>query len=136
MVKTVVKKEGATQTCGKCQTELICRMKDYGGNFASTLQWQNYDGEPHFKTNDGIKYSCNVPEEDETAQTRIPSQVTPPATTTTPGLSPQPVGPEIPPPVNLSIINTLDEIKIILQRMDEMVQAIFRYTVDEQLKKK
>lgn len=142
MVKTVIKKEGATQTCGKCQTELICRLKDYGGNFASTLQWQNYDGEPHFKTNDGVKYSCNVPEdhipeEEEQVQTRIPSQVVaPPATT--PGLSPPPVwGPEIPPPsVNLSVINTLDEIKLILQRMDEMIQAIFRYTVDEQLKKK
>ena len=137
MVKIVVKKEGATQTCGRCGTELICRLKDYGGNFAPTLQWQNYGGEPHFKTSDGVKYSCNVPEEDEIAQTRIPSQVAPPPATT-PGLSPQPVwGSEIPPPsVNLSIINTLDEIKILLVRMDEMIQAIFRYTVDEQLKKK
>jgi len=134
VVKTVVKKEGATQTCGRCQTELICKLKDYGGNFPPTLQWQNYDGEPHFKTTDGVKYSCNVPDEDEVAQTRISSQVTSPATA--PGLS-QPVwGSEIPPPVNLSIINSLDEIKIVLQRMDEMVQAIFRYTIDEQLKKK
>ena len=127
MVKIVVKKEGATQTCGRCQTELICRLKDYGGNFAPTLQWQNYSGEPHFKTSDGIKYSCNVPEEDETAQTRIPSETPPPVTTTPSDVSQS---------VNLSIINTLDEIKIILQRMDEMVQAIFRYTIDEQLKKK
>jgi len=134
VVKTVVKKEGATQTCGRCQTELICRLKDYGGNFAPTLQWQNFGGEPHFKTTDGKTYSCNVPDEEETAQTRIPSQVAPPATT--PGLS-QPVwGGEIPPSVNLSIINALDEIKLVLQRMDEMIQAIFRYTIDEQLKKK
>jgi hypothetical protein len=136
VVKTVIKKEGATQTCGKCGTDIICRLKEYGGNFAPTLQWQNYDGTAHFKTTDGKTYVCNVPNDDETAQARIPSQVTPPATT--PGLSPQPVwGPEIPPPsVNLSVINTLDEIKLILQRMDEMIQAIFRYTVDEQLKKK
>ena len=126
MVKTVVKKEGATQTCGRCQTELICRLKDYGGNFAPTLQWQNYSGEPHFKTNDGIKYSCNVPDDDETAQSRIPAEAPPPATT--PG--------DVSQSVNLSIINTLDEIKIILQRMDEMIQAIFRHTIDEQLKKK
>ena len=121
----VVKKEGATQTCGRCQTELICRLKDYGGNFAPTLQWQNYSGEPHFKTTDGIKYACNVPNEDETAQSRIPAEA-PPATT--PG--------DVSQSVNLSIINTLDEIKIILQRQDEMIQAIFRHTIDEQLKKK
>lgn len=134
MVKTVVKKEGATQTCGRCQTELICRLKDYGGNFAPTLQWQNYSGEPHFKTSDGIKYSCNVPDEEETAQSRIPSEAPPAATT--PGLS-QPVwGGDTSQSVNLSIINSLDEIKLVLQRQDEMIQAIFRYTIDEQLKKK
>ena len=130
MVKIVIKKEGATQTCGKCGTDLICRLKDYGGNFAPTLQWQNYDGTPHFKTSDGKTYACNVPDEDETAQTRIPTEIptqtAPPATT--PGTPPS--------SINLSIINTLDEIKLTLQRMDEMVQAIFRYTVDEQLSKK
>ena len=72
MVKTVVKKEGATQTCGKCGTDLVCRMKEYGGNFAPTLQWQNYSGEAHFKTTDGKTYVCNVPDEEETTQTRIP----------------------------------------------------------------
>ncbi len=135
MVKTVVKKEGATQTCGKCQTELICRMKDYGGNFASTLQWQNYDGEPHFKTNDGIKYSCNVPEEEEVAQTRIPSQVTPPATTTTPGAPPPNNSVDLLPQL-IAIKNTVENTDLRLQRMDEMVQAIFRNSIDEQLKKK
>ena len=125
MVKIVLKKEGATQTCGKCGTDLICRLKDYGGNFAPTLQWQNFDGTPHFKTNDGKTYNCNVPDEEETAQTRIPTEA---PCATTPGDSP--------PSINLSIINTLEEIKLILQRVDEMVQAIFRYTVDEQLKKK
>ena len=130
MVKIVVKKEGATQTCGICATDLICRLKEYGGNFAPTLQWQNYDGTPHFKTSDGKTYACNVPDTEETEQTRIPSEIptqtAPPATT--PGTPP--------PSINLSIINTLDEIKLTLQRMDEMVQAIFRYTVDEQLSKK
>ncbi len=67
MVKIVVKKEGATQTCGKCGTDLICRLKEYGGNFAPSLQWQNYDGTPHFKTPDGKNYACNVPDDDETA---------------------------------------------------------------------
>ena len=134
MVKIVVKKEGATQTCGKCQTELICRMKDYGGNFASTLQWQNYCGEPHFKTSDGVKYSCNVPDEEETIQTRIPSQVSPPATTT-PGDTPPNNSVDLLPQL-IAIKNTVENIDLRLQRMDEMIQAIFRYTVDEQLSKK
>ncbi len=129
MVKIVVKKEGATQTCGKCGTDLICRMKEYGGNFAPTLQWQNYDGAAHFKTTDGKTYSCNVPDKEETEQTRISSPTESPRTAAPPGTPP-------PTPINLSIINTLDEIKLNLQRVDEMVQAIFRYTVDEQLKKK
>ncbi len=133
MVKTVVKKEGATQTCGRCQTELICRLKDYGGNFAPTLQWQNYDGEPHFKTSDGIKYSCNVPDDKETAQTRIPSQVTPPATT--PADAPPNNSVDLLPQL-IAIKNTVENVDLRLQRIDEMVQAIFRYTVDEQLEKK
>ena len=130
MVKIVVKKEGATQTCGKCETELICRLKDYGGNFAPTLQWQNFDGSPHFKTSDGKTYACNVPNPEDIVQTRISSE-TPPEIpfATTPGTPP-------PTSINLSIINTLDEIKLTLQRVDEMIQAIFRFTVDEQLSKK
>ncbi len=130
MVKIVVKKEGATQTCGKCETELICRLKDYGGNFAPTLQWQNFDGSPHFKTSDGKTYACNVPNPEDTVQTRISSE--------TPPEIPFATAPGTPPPtsINLSIINTLDEIKLTLQRVDEMIQAIFRFTVDEQLSKK
>ena len=131
MVKIVVKKEGATQTCGKCGTDLICRLKEYGGNFAPSLQWQNYDGAPHFKTPDGKSYSCNVPDDDETAQTRITTTTTP---VTTPGN----------PPNNsvdllsqlVAIKNTVESIDLRLQKMDEMVQAIFRHTIDEQLKKK
>lgn len=113
-------------TCTQCGSDLICRLKDYGGNFTPSLQWQNYDGKAHYKTTDGKKFSCNIPDDADTEQTKIPSESPPPATI--PG--------NIPSSVNLSIINTLDEIKLVLQRMDEMVQAIFRYTVDEQLKKK
>jgi len=132
VVKIVVKKEGATQTCGKCGTELICRLREYGGDYGSTLQWQNYDGEAHFKTNDGKKYSCNVPDEEEQTQTRI--HTPPPATT-----------PGVPPPNNnstdilsqiIAIKNTVENIDLHLQRMDEMIQAIFRNSIDEQLKKK
>jgi len=131
VVKIVVKKEGATQTCGKCGTDLICRLKEYGGNFAPSLQWQNYDGTPHFKTPDGKNYACNVPDDDETAQTRI---TTAPTVATTPGN-----------PTNnsvdllsqlIAIKNTVENIDLRLQKMDEMVQAIFRHTIDEQLKKK
>ena len=130
MVKIVIKKEGATQTCGKCETDLICRMKEYGGNFAPTLQWQNYDGTAHFKTTDGKNYSCNVPDEEEQAQTRIPS--TPAATT--PGNSP-------PSSIDLlsqliAIKNTVENLELHLQRTDEMIQVIFRNSIDEQLKKK
>ena len=132
MVKIVTKKEGATQVCGKCGTELICRMKDYGGNFAPTLQWQNYDGTAHFKTPDGKNYSCNVPEED-VAQTRIPNVSTATTSSASSALTP---GDSPPSSVNLSIINSLDNIKLTLQRLDEMIQAIFRYTVDQQLGKK
>ena len=135
MVKIVVKKEGATQTCGKCATDLICRLKDYGGNFAPTLQWQNYDGTPHFKTSDGKNYACNVPDEEETAQTRIPTEV--PSVATTPGnvppvsISPNPIS-----PIDIIIEETLESINLRVLRIEEMVEAIFRYTVNEQMKKK
>ena len=131
MVKIVLKKEGATQACGKCGSDLICRLKDYGGNFAPTLQWQNFNGTAHFKTTDGKSYSCNVPDEEETAQTRIPTETPPEATTTTPGTPPPSTNSS-----NLAILNAIDDVNLKLQRMDEMMQAIFRYTVDEQLSKK
>ena len=126
MVKIVIKKEGATQSCGKCGTSLICRMKDYGGNFAPTLQWQNFDGNAHFKTTDGKNYACNVPDEEEATQTRIPSSSTNRVTTDSPSKS----------IFDIAMKDTLDNIDLRLQRMDEMVQAIFRYIVDRQLEKK
>ncbi len=108
--------------CTQCDSDLVCRLKDYGGNFAPTLQWQNYNGTAHYKTSDGKNFECNIPEDDETAQTRIPS-------TTTPGTPP-------PNPIDIAIKNTVESIELRLQKMDEMVQAIFRYTVDKQLGKK
>jgi len=131
VVKIVVKKEGATQTCGKCGTDLICRLRDYGGAYGSTLQWQNYEGSAHFKTTDGKNYSCNVPDEEEQEQTRISTQSAPPATT--PG-NPSPAPPQSS-SSNLAILNAIDHMNLKLDRIDEMIQAIFRHTVDEQLKK-
>ncbi len=114
-------------TCTQCGSELICRLKDYGGNFAPSLQWQNYEGSAHYKTTDGKNFSCNVPDEEEKEQTRIPSE-----SATTP--TPQP--PSATTSSNLAILNAIDDVNLKLQRMDEMIQAIFRNSVDEQLKKK
>lgn len=126
--------------CTQCDSELICRTKDYGGNFAPTLQWQNYDGSAHYKTTDGKNFDCNVPDEEETEQTRIPSIQPPSSASTqsptafTPGNSPQ-LSPDLLSPL-IAIKNTVENIELHLQRMDEMIQAIFRNSIDEQLKKK
>ncbi len=117
-------------TCSQCDSELICRLKDYGGNFPPSLQWQNYNGTAHYKTTDGKNFSCNVPNEEETAQTRIPSE-----TATTPG-TPPPSPTLATSSSNLAILNAIEDTNRKLLSMDEMIQAIFRYTVDEQLKKK
>ena len=122
----VAKKDGATMTCQSCDTDLICRMKEYGGNFASTLQWQNYDGTAHYKTTDGKNFDCNIPDDDETAQTRIPNE-----SAKTPGDTPK-VGFQ----TNPQLEEKIEELNIRLIKIDEMVQAIFRYTVDAQLKQK
>ncbi len=127
----VAKKEGAEMTCTQCNTDLICRLKDYGGNYPPSLQWQNYDGAAHYKTTDGKNFECNVPDEDESAQTRIPSEAA-----TTPG---DPVVTATTKAQLLSISNLEEKIESItlkLEKIGEMVQAIFHYTVDEQLKKK
>lgn len=58
-------------TCKNCGTELTCRAKDYGGNYASTLQWQNKDGAAHYATKDGKNFTCNIPDGQE------PTAVTP-----------------------------------------------------------
>ena len=131
MVKIVVKKEGATMICTQCDTELICRLKDYGGNYPPSLQWQNYDGAAHYKTTDGKNFECNVPEEDETAQTRIPTE---PARTAGDAVVTATTKAQL-----LSISHLEEKIESIdlrVEKIGEMVQAIFHYTVDEQLKKK
>ena len=129
MVKIVVKKEGATQTCGKCGTDLVCRLKDYGGNFAPTLQWQNYDGTAHFKTSDGKKYACNPP--DDEGQTRAEGQTRIQTETTTRATTPgdPPLSKSLP-YLDINTIETIQNIDIRLQKMDEMFQAIIRYIVD------
>jgi len=127
----VAKKEGAIMTCTQCDTELICRLKDYGGNYPPSLQWQNYDGAAHYKTTDGKNFECNVPDEDESTQTRIPTEAA-----TTPGDA---VGTATTKAQLLSISNLEEKIESVnlkLEKIGEMVQAIFHYTVDEQLKKK
>ncbi len=122
----VTKKEGAEMTCNQCGSDLVCRLKDYGGNFASSLQWQNSDGSAHYRTTDGKNFSCNIPDDAEEGQTKI---TTPSATT--PGDSPKPTF-----NFNNELKETIQAIDLRLQKIDEMVQAIFRFTVDEQLKKK
>ena len=134
MVKLVVKQAGATETCGKCATDLISRLKDYGGNFAPTFQWQNFDGTPHFKTSDGKNYACNVPDDEENAQTRIPTESS--RVATTPGETPIPFAPNPISPIDIIIEETVESINLRVQKIQEMVEAIFRYTVNEQMKKK
>jgi hypothetical protein len=131
----VAKKEGATMICTQCDTELICRLKDYGGNYPPSLQWQNYDGAAHYKTTDGKKFECNVPDDDETTQTRIPTE---PARTAGDGVVTATVSTTT--KAQLLSISRLEEkiesINLGVEKIGEMVQAIFHYTVDEQLKKK
>ena len=107
--------------CKNCDTELICRLRDYGGDYKPTLQWQNYDGTAHYKTSDGKNFTCNIPEEDdgETKQTHIPSS---PAQTNT---KPDPR------------IGDIDEkIERLLHDVDTtkgMVEALFKKMVDDQI---
>jgi len=137
VVKIVVKKEGATQNCGRCGSDVICRLKDYGGNFAPTLQWQNYDGKAHYKTSDGKNYSCNIPEDEDTEQTQIETpKVESSINSNKAGMIPATNVGGVPVEIIPRIEEKIEETNIRLQKLDEMVQAIFRYTVDEQLKKK
>ena len=97
-----------------------------------SLQWQNYDGTAHYKTSDGKNFECNVPEEDELEQTRIQTKpagdvavtATVSATRKAKLLS------------NSNLEEKIESIDLKVEKIVEMVQAIFHYTVDEQLKKK
>lgn len=64
------KKEGAEMTCLNCQTDLICRLKDYGGDYKPKLQWQNFDGTAHYKTNDGKNFECVIPDDEDNTITQ------------------------------------------------------------------
>ena len=64
----VEKTDGAEMTCLSCQTDLICRLKDYGGDYKPKLQWQNFDGAAHYKTTDGKNFTCVVPADDESQE--------------------------------------------------------------------
>lgn len=127
----VAKKEGAIMTCTQCDTELICRLKDYGGNYPPSLQWQNYDGAAHYKTTDGKNFECNVPDDDEKEQTRIPTE--PPRTPGDVGVTATTNAQLL---SNSQLEEKIESIDLKLEKVGEMVQAIFHYTVDEQLKKK
>ena len=127
----VIKKEGATMACKNCDTDLICRTKDYGGTYAPSLQWQNFDGSAHYKTTDGKNFNCNIPEDKELNQTRIPSES---ATTaaTTPGTPPSTIT-----RAEFQILaHVEEEIDVLLTEVDrlkDMVTPLFQKMVDEQI---
>lgn len=58
----VEKVEGKTMDCTNCGTKLTCHMKDYGGDYKPKLQWQNEDGTAHYKTNNGVDFTCVIPD--------------------------------------------------------------------------
>jgi len=58
------KVEGAEMTCRSCGTDLICRMKEYKGDYEPKLQWQNEDGTAHYNTKDGKNFTCNIQDDD------------------------------------------------------------------------
>jgi len=122
----VEKKEGATMSCKQCGTSLICRTKDYGGNYAPSLQWQNQDGNAHYKTSDGKTFSCNIPEDQTQGQ-----QTFTPNPQTVPGTNP----PLPPNSVNIEILTKLNELTTLTTRIFEMTEAVMRFTIDKQLRK-
>ena len=114
-------------TCGQCGTNLACRMKDYGGNFAPTLQWQNFDGSAHYKTSDGKNYTCHIPEGEVHPGAEFPTP-----SSTTPGDPPRNTLFSI----DLTLKEKIESCDLRLEKIEEMIQAIFRYTVDTQLREK
>ena len=121
----VEKKEGATMSCKNCDTDLICRLKEYSGDYKPTLQWQNFDGTAHYKTTDGKNFNCNIPDDDETAQTRIPSN------TTTPGDTPKMGAAEF--ALLRGLDEKLDTVLAEIQRVKEFVEPVFLKMVDDQI---
>ena len=112
-------------SCKQCGSDLTCRIKDYGGNYAPSLQWQNKDGSAHYKTVDGKNFNCYIPEE-----TSPPQQTFTPIPPTTPGTNP----PLPPNPQMGEILTKVNDMQHLVTRIYEMTEAIFRYTVDNQLR--
>lgn len=111
-------------SCKQCGTNLICRLKDYGGSYAPSLQWQNLDGAAHYKTKDGKNFNCNIPEDSDTTQQTFAPPPTVPGT-----------NPPLPPNPQLGeILIKVNEIHHFITRIYEMTEAVFRYTVDKQLR--
>ena len=124
-----IKKEGASTTCKNCDSDLICRLKDYGGNFAPALQWQNFDGTAHYKTTDGKNFNCNIPDDDESEQTRIPTKIATPAATisSSPSLSKAEF---------LLLVHLQEKIDSLIgltERLTEMITPMFQKMVDDQI---
>ena len=124
----VEKKEGATMSCKNCDSDLICRLRDYGGDYKPTLQWQNFDGTAHYKTTDGKNFNCNIPEDDQTEQTKISAE--PPRTQ---GDAPQTTmsGAEFSLLADLG--KKLEIILSDLERIKDMVTPLFQKMVDDQI---
>lgn len=73
----VTKEENAKMTCMKCNTLLTCRTKEYKGDYAPKLQWQNEDGTAHYKTTDGKDFTCVIPNEANTSDNRVETNIDP-----------------------------------------------------------
>lgn len=124
----VIKKEGATMACKNCGTDLICRTKDYGGNYEPSLQWQNFDGTAHYKTTDGKNFNCNIPEDEELSQTRMPAEAA-----TTPGTIPVVPISKAEFQILVNIENKIDSLLTDVDRLKEMVTPLFQKMVDDQI---
>lgn len=67
----VEKKAGATQTCSKCGTDLICKLvtNTWKNKTEEHPQWQNKsNGEPHYMYVSAKNYDCNVPKDDDSQE--------------------------------------------------------------------
>lgn len=121
----VEKKEGSTMICKNCDTELTCRLRDYGGDYKPTLQWQNECGTAHYKTNDGKNFSCNIPDEEPASPKMEAGQTTIVLPAKTVGVISQ--------PRLVSIETKIDSLLIEISLVKSMVEPLFKKMVDEQI---
>jgi len=122
----VEKKEGAKMYCKNCDNELTCRLRDYGGDYKPTLQWQNEDGTAHYKTSDGKNFSCNIPDDEDEPSKIEAGQTTiaPPAARTAGNISQ---------PRLERMENKLDSLLHEIDLVKGMVEPLFKKMVDEQI---